>query len=150
MTGEWFVAFGDGVYGPTPRWVRWITRPGFRHCWAFGFDPDARCWLMVFPTFERVVIEIANPAEITAQIAAARAGVIRVLRVQPGAAGPRRPRVLVTCAGAIAAVVGIRGSALRPQSLFRQLVACGAQPVFTPPVEPADSGQPVLTTEAAA
>ena len=147
MAYRWFVAFGDGVYGPAPWWVRWLTRPGFRHVWAFAYEPEHDAWLMVFPTFERVRVEIADKAEITAQIAAARAGVIRVLEVTTRARGPRRPRVAVTCAGAIAALIGIRRTTLRPETLFRHLIACGAQPVFTPSPEP-DSGKPVQPAKA--
>jgi hypothetical protein len=147
MPERWFVAFGDGVYGAAPWWVRWFTRPGFRHVWAFAYAPEADAWLLVFPTFERVRVELADKAEITALIAAARAGAIRVLEVTPQAAGPRRPRLVVTCAGAIAAIVGIRRTTLRPEGLFRHLIACGAKPVFTPVPEP-DSGKPVQPAEA--
>jgi hypothetical protein len=56
---EWFVAFVD--HGRNLWWHR-FCRPGFRHVFAFAYDPAARAWILLDPTLEGFILR-ALPGE---------------------------------------------------------------------------------------
>lgn len=147
MILEWHVCFGEAESG-SPWWIRAITRPGYRHVFAFGFDRDAGAWVMFWPTWSRVEVHVCDAAWVDAWIAAGMAGAIRILRVSVDDAGPVRPRLLVTCAGAISGLLGLAVCSWRPEDLWRRLLARGAVRVFAPAREVDAHGGAVQPAEA--
>jgi hypothetical protein len=123
MIPHWHVAFADAPGAPW--WVRLLTPRGFRHVWAFGYDTQAGVWLLVEPTWTHTLVR-AVPAEwVNAWLAKAGRD-LTILRVVPGAERPRRPAVLVTCAGSIAMLLGLPACQWRPNALYVTLRARGA------------------------
>ena len=133
MTGEWFVVFTDvPARDGAPAWWRWLhrrLRPGFKHCFAFGrASADEAGWVVVEWCFTRLMV-----APITADTAAAwqqeghKIG-WTILRAQ-AREDDARPRLVVSCAGAVAALLGLPRMAWLPSTLYCQLVASGAVPI---------------------
>jgi hypothetical protein len=120
---EWIVAFRDA--GAV--WWRRFLRPGFGHCWAFGFCPRTGHWLVVEPTFSRVVVAVATPRQVEAWFEAAAERRITLVRAPCRDEEVVRPRFFVTCAGCVAALLGMRRYPLTPWGLFRTLRAAGAR-----------------------
>jgi hypothetical protein len=123
LIDEWIVAFcpADSVW-----WHRFLS-PGFAHCWAFGFDPQTGHWLYVEPTFSRVVVAIATPRQVEGWFEAAAERRLTLLRARCEDSQVVRPRFFVTCAGCVAALLGMRRYPLTPWGLFRTLRAAGAR-----------------------
>lgn len=120
---EWIVAFepADSVW-----WHRFLA-PGFGHCWAFGFCQETGHWVWMNPAFERVMIGIATPRLVEGWFDAMNVGRLRLVRVPCQDVPAVRPRLLVTCAGAVASLLGLRRYPLTPWGLFRMVRAIGAQ-----------------------
>lgn len=128
----WFVFFTDG--NPDAWFARLFTRRGFRHVAAAAYFPDEERWVFVNPGRSRMVVEVRGPdtaGEIYDDLLA-RAHAL--LRVEARDERTHMPPVLF-CSGAIKALLGIKSRALRPDGLFRDLVAYGAEIVPLPPEE---------------
>lgn len=114
---EWFV-----VFEPTTSiwWGRYLKR-GFGHCYAIGFDAEADRWVAVEPLLEHVRIDVLSPEMVDYFWARAKAGELRMVLVpQQGGSRPM-PHFLVTCAGAVASLLGLRRYPLTPWGLFRMV-----------------------------
>ena len=71
----WHLAFehADSVW-----WHRWL-KPGYAHCWAFGFspvrgDPAAGEWIVFDPAFEGLQVRLASEDEVVGWFEAAAPG----------------------------------------------------------------------------
>jgi len=132
----WFLTF---IHADSVWWHRFL-RPGYGHCWAFGYSPasetEAGRWVVFDPAFEGLQVRLAGEAEVAGwfQLNALRAATI--LRIKPPAHAVRRPRLVVTCAGALAALVGLRETPLTPWRL-----ACIARRYGAEKVTDEQSGQ---------
>jgi hypothetical protein len=129
-TDRWIVFFGPG-HARAPLWLRAITAPAWRHCFAVSYDADADRWLLVWPAWRQMHIRIVPAAWIDHWIAEAKTGRLRALQV---VANPRNPATLplaIGCAGMLGWLLGLPGRQLRPQALYRSLLAHGAQERFT-------------------
>jgi hypothetical protein len=125
--GAWYVAF----YNDARRhWWSWMCRDGFRHVAAFAYDAEAAVWLVYDVTLSRTVIRALSSSQMDAWVDALPAN-HRIVRFE-AAAQPRPPglRVGFWCAPAVAHVVGVASRALRPEALYRDLLAQGARPAF--------------------
>lgn len=126
---SWFLCFGsaDSMW-----WHRWL-RPGFQHCWAFGFSPAGDGgpgrWLVFDPCFDRLCVRLAGDAEVNGWFAAAVLGRVTVLEMPVLEQFLARPRWVVTCAGALAALVGMRRTPLTPWGLACIARSLGAREV---------------------
>lgn len=125
--GEWFVAFfGIERMG----WWDLLTRPGFRHVMAFGYSSHAERWLVYDVTRDRTFVRAYRPETFDLWLGALP-DEATVLRVPAARAAPMRvQRALFICTTSIKHLLGLPSRALRPQALYRDLVASGAQHAF--------------------
>jgi hypothetical protein len=125
--GEWYVAF----YNDDRRyWWSWMCRDGFRHVAAFAYDAEHGVWLLYDVTTGRTQIRARSPDQMTAWVDALPAN-RRIVRFKaPDSPAPPPLRIGFWCAPAVAHVVGVASRALRPEALYRDLVAQGALPAF--------------------
>ena len=123
MIPQWHVAFSDAPGAPW--WVKATCPRAFRHVWAFGYDTQADVWLLVEPTWTHQLVRTV-PAEWVNDWLSQGGRNLTILRVGAAAEGLRRPRLVVTCAGSIAILLGLPACPARPASLYRILAARGA------------------------
>lgn len=107
------------VFEPTTSawWGRFLAR-GFGHCWAMGFDTQAGVWIAVEPLFQGTWVRVLQPASVTGMFLKAERGEVRMLSVPHVGVEVRWPRLVVTCAGCVASVLGLRRFPLTPYGLF--------------------------------
>lgn len=127
----WFVAF---VETSAPVWWQRLLKPGFRHCLAFAWDHTAGRWLVLNPLFDAVVLRALDDDGFAGFLADLKARRPRIVLARAGVARVARPRLLMTCVSAIAAILGLRLCALTPYALYRTLVRHGAKPIHPEPV----------------
>jgi len=125
----WWTAF----YGNENRWW-WdrICKPGFRHVCAFTFYPGPDVWVLYDVTFNRTNIRVMS-REVWSAWMSTLPRHARFLRSEiPDEPHPRPWWLKLTfwCAPAVAHLLGVNSRALRPQALYRDLVAQGAVPAF--------------------
>lgn len=128
MPPNWFVAF----YNDDQRyWWSWMCRDGFRHVAAFGYCAARDVWLSYDVTMTRTIVQALTRDELIAGIAALPAN-RTIVAFQPKAE-PSEPanRLGFWCTPAVAHLVGVPSRALRPEALYRDLLAHGARPAFT-------------------
>lgn len=127
MPPEWYVAFWEGA---EKHWWWPICRPGFRHVAAFGYSAEHRVWLVYDVTLRRTLIQVLDSNQMDAWVTALPDNNC-IVAFQP-AAEPDPPlnRLGFWCTTAIAHLVGVRSRALRPEALYRDLIAQGARPAF--------------------
>jgi hypothetical protein len=118
----WYVVFRRQT---TVAWIdRLLPFARFRHVMAVGYFPDARCWIAVDPTIRGLCID-ARRTEESGDWLDRVAGGDAVLKVAARQSGRRLLRAC-WCVPAIAGLVGSASGALRPDGLWRDLVAEGA------------------------
>lgn len=126
---HWFVAF---VSADRIRVHRWL-KLGFQHCFAFAWDEAAGRWVVFDPGFACVYIRPIDDALAGALWAHLHGINATVLACDVEAHPLFRPRLMVTCVTAIAALLGLRRCyAVTPYQLFRSLRARGAAIVMAP------------------
>lgn len=135
---EWFLAFRRS--SPVP----WVQRlPGrFKHVACFGLVPGQGVWLFVEPTLTRCDLA-AVPDRVADRYMEHVTFDAVVVRYVPPPVPRRRwwwPGLF--CTGAVAAVVGLRSGALRPDRLFRDCLADGGEVIAG-----ADDLGPIPATE---
>ena len=111
---EWFVVFEP----TTSAWWGRFLKEGFGHCYAFGLDVQADRWVAIEPLFEHVRVDVLDGALVDWFWRRAMAGELRILKVPVQDVAYRRPRFLVTCAGCVASLIGLRRYPLTPWGLF--------------------------------
>ncbi len=124
---EWFVAFVD--YGCNLWWHR-FCRKGFRHVFAFAYDPSAGVWILFDPTLEGFVLRALPGHAIDRMVAEIWSRDGRILRARAQGKAPARPRLFATCVTVIAHLLGLRRAPLRPDGLHALLLKHGARPAF--------------------
>lgn len=125
---EWIVAFEPKT---SIWWGRFLT-PGFGHCFMFGWldlGDETGIWLFQEALVSGVHMGVASPEAVERWFAEAYIGRLRLLRIKPINSIVVRPRFMVTCAGAIGAVLGLRRLPLTPHGLFWMLRRLGAREV---------------------
>lgn len=127
VLSAWYVVF----VGANATFVHRLLKPGFQHCWAFGWDAEADRWIVFNPGFDGIAVRALPHArfpELLAKLAAERATVVLARSMmQPST----RLRIPATCVTAIEALLGLAcRRALTPWRLYRNLLACGAVPVM--------------------
>lgn len=124
--GGWYVAF----YGSGRHWWSPLTRPGFRHVLAFAYAAHAQCWLIYDVGRYRTLIRALDSTAFTHWIAGLPTERKIVLFEGDGLPAPPAWRVGFWCTTAVAHLVGVRSRALRPEALYRDLLAQGARSAF--------------------
>lgn len=121
----WIVIFCDGPGGR--RWWHWLFKPGFRHCFALGWD--GRCWLQVDGLSN--ILDVRSFADVEMRV------VMALLR-EAGAAAIAVDRRVVSrgifrgplyCVPTVKHLLGVRACALTPWQLYRALRRRGGRPV---------------------
>ncbi len=109
---EWFVCFSRQS---ATWWLKWM--PGrFKHVRAFGQVASINTWIFLDPSLDRTVLKVAR-GDAAAALIDAWSVESDVIRMPIAYQGVRWP-VFGWCVPQIRHVVGIRGSALRPDALF--------------------------------
>ena len=122
--GGWYIAF----YGGPRHWWTWLTHPEFRHVVAFAYAAHAERWLVYDVGQHRTLIRAFTTDVFKRWIAGLPAERKIVLFESDRKAPPMR--IGFWCTTAVAHLVGCRSRALRPQALYRDLLAQGARPAF--------------------
>lgn len=127
VPGEWVVAFEP----TTSIWWGRLLAPQFGHCFMFGCvavegvaDP---VWLLVEPLTFGTQVGVMHRETVDLMFRRARAGEVRLLAVTPHEIHVVRPRFMVTCAGCVASVLGLKRYPLTPRGLFWTLRRAGAR-----------------------
>lgn len=119
-------------------WHRWLKR-GYEHCFAFGFSPgngvDEGRWIVFDPCFDRLAVRLASEAEIEGWMIGASQGTCTILKAPLVEGMLLRPRWIVTCAGALAALLGMAKTPLTPYRLACMARRMGAEEFRLPPAE---------------
>lgn len=121
----WFFAFEEAN---TIWWHRWL-KPGYRHCWAFKVQVimeesgPRHEWLLFDPMFTGLDVRLVHQSQAEAWLALGMNGYLRILKVPQMQAGVVRPRFFVSCAGALAALIGYPKTPLTPWGLYWRLRA---------------------------
>lgn len=107
------------VFEPTTSawWGRFLAR-GFGHCWAMAFDARAGVWIAVEPLFQGTLAQVLPHEVVHAVFLRAAKGEVRLLSVPHIGAEVRWPRLVVTCAGCVGSLLGMRRFPLTPYGLF--------------------------------
>lgn len=133
MVREWLVAFIDDPRQSRPWWDRLFCRPAFRHVQAWGWDADAKVWVIYSVFTTSTMLDALPDGELAdATIGGMVAVSSHVLRFRP----PPEPergltlRIGFWCVPAVAHLLGIRSRALVPVQLYRELLARGATPAY--------------------
>jgi hypothetical protein len=124
---EWHIAFVD--YGVNVWWHRFLRR-GFRHCWAFTYQPALDCWVLFEVGFEGLDVRALSGKQIDRLIAEALEHDGKVLRFKGRRRIVKRPLLFASCVTALKRLLGVGGCALTPHGLYRQLLRAGAVRTF--------------------
>lgn len=121
---EWFIAF----HRTSPvRLARWLTvGQTFKHVSCFAFVPAAGCWIFNDWNLLRSELLIVPDAKADPFLAAEQEDAV-VLRHVPAAFPLMRPKLGFWCVTSVAHLAEIRSCALRPDALFRDCLAEGAE-----------------------
>jgi hypothetical protein len=121
---EWLVIF----HPHSKRWVEAICPGRWKHVSAVGFVPGASAWVYASWELARLRLAVIPAAEIENVMAplANECGVLRVKRPDFDK-GPWQPKGGLFCASMVAHLLGLRHGALLPDTLWRRLVANGAE-----------------------
>ncbi|MFC5373977.1 hypothetical protein ACFPIF_15545 [Brevundimonas faecalis] len=122
----WYVAFFDGE---RPHWWWRLCKPGFRHVAAFGYCAEQAVWLLYDVTLKRTFIHVLTSEQMDQWVAELPGN--RTIVHMPARDTPPVRRVGFWCTPAVAHLLGAPSRALRPEGLYRDLMALGARPAFS-------------------
>ncbi|TBY41599.1 hypothetical protein [Rhizobium leguminosarum] len=122
---DWYVAFDPWS---DRRWIRWLALGRFKHVSCFGFVERAQTWAFFDFHLDRSRIFVVGDHEADKLIGHYSTGKTVVRMAKPIG---RELDVNISfggwCVPAVAHIIGIRTSALRPDALFRQCLANGGE-----------------------
>jgi hypothetical protein len=140
---EWFVIFHPEA---STRWLAALAVGRFKHVSAFAYVPVGDCWIFLDAEWSGLRIVHARHDVARAQIAryAEHCVIVRA----PRAAAPMAlaGRLGFTCVSAVRHLLGVRAWSLRPDALYRHLLANGGERTD----DARDSGRPDAPAGAAA
>jgi hypothetical protein len=110
-------------------WVRWLARGRYRHVAAYAYLPGFKAWLIYDVNMIRTSIAVVPDGDeaLGWLYELTKDADLMAFRRQPGAA--RTAPLLGWCVPAIKHLIGLRSGALRPDTLFRDCLAAGGQPL---------------------
>lgn len=124
---RWYVGFFDAEL---PWYLRIFTRPKFRHCVVFTYDPVRDVWIFGEFTRRRFFMEAYRGAEIDGLFTNLRLnGVLVKIDVTTKESG-WKPMLPVYCVSYAARLVGLRKTVITPYQLFCALLDAGAEVIF--------------------
>jgi hypothetical protein len=122
---EWLILF----HRTSTPWVSRICWGEFKHVSALAHVPSAGAWVSLSWELGRTRVSLIADGEdfkVWFAAASADADMLR-MKAPPFDLGSWRPRIGLTCVSAVKHLLGISGGALRPSSLWRLLIAHGAE-----------------------
>ena len=124
---NWFVTFHERS---ERQWVNRFCPGKFKHVGAFGYVAEARVWVFVDFLTARLMVRVASDRSADILIAEETAGgtVVKMPEIDKESKKYRLKPGL-WCVPATAHLLGLGGSALLPDQLFRQCMANGGQMV---------------------
>lgn len=129
---RWFIVFED--CGNNVWWHHWL-RPGFKHCWAFGYDLGAKLWIRFEVIFDGCDIRTMTHAEVDEIVGECHERGWIILEVEVERVRRPKLRFLASCVSATAHLCNLPRGALTPYGLYQKLLAHGAKPAFVLPAE---------------
>ena len=121
---KWFVCFTDDTN--TRFWYDPLIKPGFRHCYAFGYDNLSGAWIIYDPAWDNLIIRVLNPQQLKVFIAS----IIKketILEVDIAKDPMFLTRHFHSCVTSICHLVGINILIPTPYRLYCALRKNGAQ-----------------------
>jgi len=121
---HWFICF---VKESQAWWVRWLACGRYDHVRCFAAIGGMNLWVFYDVTLKGVTLQVARDGPAAEKLIAAWIAGADVLHFERREAGglPRWP--VWSCVTAVKHLVGLPGGALRPDRLWRDLVAHGAR-----------------------
>ncbi|TXH13836.1 MAG: hypothetical protein E6R03_10555 [Hyphomicrobiaceae bacterium] len=131
MIIQWYVGFVGDFPERKARWFDVLTKKGFRHVLAIGYDPIHRVWIYYDPNIFSTNIQVFDPddEELNSLIYFVKTSGAW-LRVKPRIHACLFGRWRHYCVPAIKHLVGSPSSALTPYGFYRDLIREGAKPAF--------------------
>lgn len=119
----WFLIFETRA---PKRWLHWLAMGRFKHVSALGWLQDQRAWVHYDVCLGRTRISVMPDClGASDRIAALREEAV-TLAMEGGREPGRWLRLGFWCVPAVAHLVGIKGTPLRPDALYRMALAQGA------------------------
>ncbi|EHK77699.1 hypothetical protein SM0020_12265 [Sinorhizobium meliloti CCNWSX0020] len=127
---DWFAVFHENT---SKWWIRWLARGRFKHVSVFGVVPRSNAWIFYEFSLDRARVYVVPDYDSGPVIGnfVGSGTVVRMAR-PIGRETEMNLRPGGWCVPAVAHILGIRGSALRPDTLFRQCLAQGGEIVVKP------------------
>jgi hypothetical protein len=125
---EWFVVFEP----KTSIWWNRFLRPGFGHCFMFGYLPleEGRGIYQFFePLTTGGFMGVAPHEHVLEWRTRAALGQLRILQIEAPNVEAVRPRFMVTCAGAVGFMLGLPRLPVTPHGLYWMLRRRGAREI---------------------
>ena len=111
--------------------VHRFLKPGFQHCYAVAWDEAADRWVIIEPGFDGVYVRAVRDDVMAALWAELHRRRAHVLLARAERHQMFRPRFMLTCVSAIAALLALRRCcAVSPWQLYRSLRKRGAVEVL--------------------
>lgn len=123
----WFIAFFEDS---KTSWVHWLVRGKFKHCFAFGFSPEAGAWVVVDAALNETSVTLLPDSQESLMLLGrwtAGAAVLKIDAPTPDPIIRARFRPLYCCTSSVASIIGLKRSALRPDALYRLLIRENAE-----------------------
>lgn len=124
--GAWYAAFYNGE---RRHWWWPLCRDGFRHVSVFGYCPEHAIWLLYDVALARTYVRALSSEQMDAWVDALPSH-RRIVNFEAADPDARPLRLGFWCTTAAAHLLGVRSRALRPEALYRDLIAQGARPAF--------------------
>ncbi len=119
---EWFVVF---QLHTRFRWLRWM--PGrYKHVMAFAHVAEAGVWILVNVGWDRTELVVIDDADVKEILTDLLYGT-DIVKVPAGGMPRKLPHFGFWCVPAIAHIVGVKSSALRPDAFLRDCLAHGGE-----------------------
>jgi len=118
----WHVVF---MSRPFLHWFDIFSKPWCRHVCAYAWCVNNQKWLLYNPEMTLSTIAVLSDGDMTQWLESLTERVTCRVVVKVGQGSFWRSRGLRTCSSDVLRVLGLRGGALRPQDLYRTLLANG-------------------------
>lgn len=120
---RWYIVFQNGEHVGR---IWNVMKDGFRHCWAFTYDPITDTWLRVDATHRNIVIRPVANKDVPLMLADVRKKILVVYDAKPKKF-MWKSRLFVDCASVIGYLVGVDVFFHTPWRLFCALRKNGGQ-----------------------
>jgi hypothetical protein len=119
-----------------------IAMGEFKHVSAFAFIPELGIWILYDVGFRRTRIELLAETDHARTILANIVKGNAIVTIETSERALPLMRLGMFCTTAVAHLIGVRSRALRPDRLFRHLVAAGGVVIDDAVREAPDRGRP--------